>query len=258
MDSTVESEIKVRTPHVYSMPEAFMQDQSVPARWRILGIVNGFAISGKSFYGSNKWLMQQLKCSEQTVSNAMEELEKMGEVRCERTRRSRMVYRTLRDPNQLGSRPKPTRVSDPNQLGTISDSISDNRSNATQSVAPVKVETFFQGTKLKERTDDLIPMSLDQFVLMTRGSAYRHIRLIGEYADEREFGYTTRGQWRQFGIRNLRIARQLAPFFDAQIAQALVRLHKDYEKMERKEGSKGKWGMETIIKYLEEANAKIK
>lgn len=108
------------------MPAAFMEDQSVPARWRVLGIINGFAIAGKSFYGSNEWLMEQLGCSEPTVTKAIADLEALGEIQVVRTKRSRVVYRTMRDPNQLGSRPKPTLVSDPNQLGPNSDSNSDN------------------------------------------------------------------------------------------------------------------------------------
>lgn len=109
------------------MPETFLKDQSVPARWRVLGIVNGFAINGLDCYASNAWFMEQLGCtSEQTVSNAVEELEKLGEITCDRTRRSRVMRRTFRDPNDLGSRPQPVGVSDPNQLGTNSPSNSPN------------------------------------------------------------------------------------------------------------------------------------
>lgn len=110
------------------MPEGFLKDQSVPARWRVLGIINGFLMNGKPFYGSNKWLMEQLDCSEQTVSNAFKELEAADEIETKRTRRSRLVYRKLKEPTEtltaLGLRPETVEVSDPNQLGTNSDSIS--------------------------------------------------------------------------------------------------------------------------------------
>lgn len=103
-----------------------MKDENVPARWRLLGLINGFLINGRDFYGSNAWVMARLGCSEQTVSNAVDELEELGQIICIRTRRSRRIKRNTLDPNQLGSLPKPTRVSDPKQLGTNSVSNSDN------------------------------------------------------------------------------------------------------------------------------------
>jgi helix-turn-helix protein len=111
----------------YSMPEGFLEDQSVPARWRILGVVNGFHINGKDCYASNEWFMQKLGCSEQTVSNGIKELEERNEVLCVRTRRSRLIKRVTRDPSQLGSQPEPVRVSDPSSFGTNSISNSINR-----------------------------------------------------------------------------------------------------------------------------------
>ena len=104
-----------------------MKDQSVPARWRVLGIINGFLINGLDCYASNEWFMDKLGCtSEQTISNAFKELEEAGEILCTRTRTSRKVTRRLNDPNQLGSRPQPVRVSDPNQLGSNAPSIASN------------------------------------------------------------------------------------------------------------------------------------
>ncbi len=133
--------------YTYSMPESFMEDQSVPARWRILGIINGFLMNGQDFYGSNEWLMKRLKCSEQTVSNGMKELEKLGVIVCERTRTSRIVKRlTL---TNLGHGPKATGVSDPNQLGTIS------ISNAESDTARAgKIETVLVSERGEEYSGD--------------------------------------------------------------------------------------------------------
>ena len=88
-----------------------------------------------------------------------------------------------------------------------------NNKDATQSVAPANIRNFFN----KNRKDELIPMTLQEFVLMCRGSEYRHIRLIGEYAEVKETNLTDRGQWRAFGLRNMRVARRLAPYTDKQI-----------------------------------------
>lgn len=84
-------------------------------------------MNGLDCYASNEWFMERLGCSEQTVSNGMKELEERGEIVCERTRRSRLIKRKMRDPSQLGSQLEPTWVSDPNQLGTISNSNAINR-----------------------------------------------------------------------------------------------------------------------------------
>lgn len=122
------------------MPESFLADQNVPARWRILGIINGFLINGLEVYASNNWFMEKLSCSEQTVSNAIAELEELGEIKCIRTRRSRVIQRALRDPNQLGSEPQPTWVSDPNQLGTNSIASNAPKFNSFAAVAEKKPE----------------------------------------------------------------------------------------------------------------------
>lgn len=129
------------------------------------------------------------------------------------------------------------------------------RLDNTAAIAAPKADSFFQKTK-KERKDDGFPMSLSEFVLMCRGSAYRHIRLIGEYVDEKKISCSTRGQWREVGMRNMRSARRLSPFNDDQLSNAIVRMKKDFDAMERKNGSAPKWGMETLEKYIEEGNSK--
>ena len=125
---------------------------------------------------------------------------------------------------------------------------------ATASVAP-KADSFFQNMR-KDKLDDAIPMSLPDFVLLARGSAHRHVRLVGEYADERQIKNETRGQWRQFTHRNIAVASRLAPYNDDQLSNAISRLKDDFEAMERKQGGSPKWCMETIEKYLDQANSK--
>lgn len=125
-------------------------------------------------------------------------------------------------------------------IGEQNSNILHKEHNAEQSSAP-KVGSFFNENK----KDVATPMSLLEFVLMCRGSEHRHVRLIGEYADERKVDFTTRGQWRQFGRRNMRVARSLAPFRDRQLADAIKKIIVDVEK-----GSGFKWGLETVYKYL--------
>lgn len=122
----------------------------------------------------------------------------------------------------------------------------DPKESATIVAVPPKIDSFFG--KAKPKTDGL-PFTCQQFILMCRGSGSRHIRLIGEYADAREdeLDFDTCGQWREFGNRNLRVAKELAPFNDGKIQEALDELTKD---LKINGGFISSWGMETLKKYL--------
>jgi hypothetical protein len=109
-----------------------------------------------------------------------------------------------------------------------------------------KADAFFG----KKNSDDAVPMDFRAFVLMCRAATFRHVRILAEHADDKELRYTTRGQWREFGNRNLRAAKQLAPYTDKQISAAVMRMEKDTKE---RNGFISKWGLETIIKYLDEA-----
>lgn len=114
---------------------------------------------------------------------------------------------------------------------------------AKQSFAPVKITSFFN----KKQKDDGVPMTNQEFSLLCRSSEYRHIRLIGEYAESKEFDHSTRGQWRVFGLRNMRVARLITPFNDRQIDEAITKIEKD---LDSNGGFISSWTMETLEKYL--------
>jgi hypothetical protein len=52
-----------------------MQDQSVPARWRVLGYLNGFFINHRKCWASNETIAQAIGAHKDTVSQAVKELE---------------------------------------------------------------------------------------------------------------------------------------------------------------------------------------
>jgi hypothetical protein len=105
------------------------------------------------------------------------------------------------------------------------------------------VKTFFN------KADDVgIAMTREEFVLMCRGSSQANIRLLGEYADERKIGNATRGQWRQFGVRNMKSAKRLAPYTERQLAKAMALMEKD---LKENGGFITKWGLETLEKYID-------
>jgi hypothetical protein len=82
----------------------------------------------------------------------------------------------------------------------------------------------------------------EDFVRYCRISKSRHVRLIGEWADEIKPMFATQGQWWIFFEMNLRAARQLANFTDSQIAEG-------YGRMEKARYLTKKQSMATLLKY---------
>lgn len=83
-----------------------MADQNVPARWRVLGVLNGFFINNKACWASNEWLGEKIGAHKDTVSQAVKELEEMNIIKCERTRNGRTI-------RQIGDNAYPTSASTP-------------------------------------------------------------------------------------------------------------------------------------------------
>lgn len=68
----------MRQPYIYTMPEKFMSDESVPIKWRLYGYINGYWIGGKPVYATNEHFAEKFKCSERHISRALAELESDG------------------------------------------------------------------------------------------------------------------------------------------------------------------------------------
>lgn len=117
----------MKQPYIYTMPERFLTDQEVPARWRVWGVLNGFFINNQKCWASNEWLGEKIGAHKDTVSKAVSELETLNLIRCERTRRSRFITPIY---TEIGvdayQRPPSTPISDRRGRLSISDSISDN------------------------------------------------------------------------------------------------------------------------------------
>lgn len=95
--------------------------------------------------------------------------------------------------------------------------------------------------KIKENT----PMSLKEFIEWCKKSKAKHIRIIGDWADTIEPDFTTKLQWDIFIKRNLRAARDLAPFED----ERLIAGFKEIEKA-IKDGWLKKYTLETLLKFV--------
>jgi DNA-binding transcriptional ArsR family regulator len=81
-----------KQPYIYTMPEQFLTDVGVPARWKVLAVVQGFWIAGKTMYATNEWLQQKLGYSRRQIQNALSELEEMGLVSRSIQGMNRVIY----------------------------------------------------------------------------------------------------------------------------------------------------------------------
>lgn len=80
-----------KQPYIYTLPEQFIEDKAVPTHWRLWALINGFFISGKSFYATNEWIEKQLGVKQWAISTAFTKLEEMGLIVCKRSKNSREV-----------------------------------------------------------------------------------------------------------------------------------------------------------------------
>ena len=196
---------------------------------------------------------------EKATRAALQELEEAGYLTRQRLKTGRMSYYiTWRPESQTpetgvgaevgnGKQPKGQTA----KTGGLSnkDSYSNKDKESNKESAPNGAVAFIEHLYFgKKHTDSATPMSLQEFVLLSRASAHRYIRIIAEYADERKLSFETRGQWREFGRRNIQSAKRLSPFNDRQIGEAIKRINRDEKE---KGGFISKWGLETVEKYLE-------
>ena len=76
---------------IYTMPQSFMDDKSVPTHWRLLWLLNWFFLNGNSVWKSNATLWKELWVSERSVTRAIVILEKMQLIFIRRTKTSRTI-----------------------------------------------------------------------------------------------------------------------------------------------------------------------
>ena len=90
------------------------------------------------------------------------------------------------------------------------------------------------------------PMTREEFTTHIEKNENRSdLKIIVELARKKEPTYETAGQWHSFMTRNLKPAQELSIYTQEQRKRA-------YEMMRRK--YRGKWGLETLLKFLDDAN----
>lgn len=110
--------------YVYTLPEQFLEDSSVPFRWKLYALLNGFWISGKEVFASNEWIAKKLKCSERQVQRTIKELEDLGLLSRQGVSQNRRIMPGT-TPAVVGGRRQKAQGDDASRPH-ISDSIADN------------------------------------------------------------------------------------------------------------------------------------
>jgi hypothetical protein len=63
--------------YVYTLPEQFIEDTSVPFRWKLFALINGFWLSGRPVFASNSFFAEKIGCGERHIQRSLDNLEKM-------------------------------------------------------------------------------------------------------------------------------------------------------------------------------------
>ena len=105
----------------------------------------------------------------------------------------------------------------------------------------LRAAKIFEGKPPKKEKVLDSPMSLQEFFTVCSKSGQRHIRILADWAKEKNPDCRTREQWRQFISRNVKDARDLSDFTDEQIQEGYKKLKE--QKYER-------FNMGTLIKMI--------
>lgn len=98
------------------------------------------------------------------------------------------------------------------------------------------------------------PMTLNEFIELCRKSPQKHIQIIAEWAEGEQPRHTTYGEWQAFVKRNLRPAKELAPYPIEKIEKAYQKMQEDVVRKLPNGKTVGfitKYSLETVIKYID-------
>jgi len=181
----------------------------------------------------------------ESTRSGIQELEKLFYLQRKRQSNGRVKYFATYKPP--AGKPKEVKTQTGVSRGVSNTDLKSNKEKekeATQALPLPKANSFFGKDK-----DGGVQMSLEEFVLMCRHSEFRNMHIIADYAEMRKPNFTQRGQWRAFGLRNMRVAKRIAPYNDRQIDRAIEKLS---ENLKKNGGFITKWTLETLEKHLEE------
>lgn len=109
-------------------------------------------------------------------------------------------------------------------------------------------------TPTEKKADENEPCTLEEFCTSMRKSTSPHIVWLADYAEEKKPNFKTKGQWRVFIERNTKAARDIRRYSDEQIEKAYDMVQQNMKTAKNPKGYITKWGIETLLKFLIEAN----
>lgn len=225
----------MKQPYTYTLPEEFIKDQSVPARWRVWAVINGFFITGQKCWASNEWIAEKIGSHKDTASQAVKELEELGIIRCDRGARSRDIYPMIGDNAYQWSASAP--ISDRHQR--LSNSVSNS----------VREITDFPSENALSFTDEEIQIVSDgDEQRVARVKADPRVREIAlKYMKRKGLAFKNDAHMTRDLARNMKTAKQLVDFTGAEILKGI-------EFCEEKFGDM--WTLETVVKQMSSLNKK--
>lgn len=121
---------RMKQPYVYTLPEQFLEDKSVPMRWKLYALINGFWIAGLEVFASNAFFAEKLKCTERHIQNCLEDLEKDKVLRRVGVSQQRRIVPWGTNPEFVGGRTGSSKWDEPSVRHN-----SDSNSDSLNSVA---------------------------------------------------------------------------------------------------------------------------
>lgn len=152
----------VREPYSYTLPEKFLTDQEVPARWRVWAVINGFFINTGSCWASNEWISKRIGAHKDTVSQAVKELEEMKVISCKRGARSRLIYPMIGVSTYLDRQRHLPHDRHQRLSNSVSDSVNKIPSELEDEIRVVEV-SFFEGEEKVARKPAKYPHAKEVF-----------------------------------------------------------------------------------------------
>lgn len=144
------------------------------------------------------------------------------------------------------------KVTESNATVTLDiDKIREDKSNTIARKRAVKPKT----PKRDNKVDENNPYTREEFIAKMRESPHAHVRWIADYTEEKKPSFDTKGQWREFLERNLAPASRIRKYKDEQIQKAFEMVQENLRTKKNPKGYITKWGVETILKFLDDANS---
>ena len=236
---------------IYTMPEQFMEDSSVPVLWRLYGMLNGFWVNGLTVYAANKYFSEKLKCSERTVRMSLELLEKKGLVRREVSGYKRTIYPGGAIKEDEGGSPTAGGEEAPLPPRRKPHFLPMHLSNATNKSSEVSlhVESSHDGEEKPPKKERVIPLpySWENTRKVWRNSPQKYLQIISWYLSKKELwpSMTSEGKLSAVLIRCKKAAVRISDgdWTPKEVGDA-------YDRIEANTKMGSEWTLETVEKYL--------